>query len=83
VSLECRYLLSTSTYKVDFSGSTFYFLESNFLNHFYFLQSRILGKYLYFLESNKVVYFWQLVKKLCMLLGYVAVDSEVPTGIKL
>jgi len=55
VLLECRYLLSTS--QVDFFGSSFYFLESiKFLNY-YFLQSRILGRYLYFLQSNKVIYF--------------------------
>ena len=55
VLLECSYLLSTSTYLSRFSR--IYFIESiNFLNSFYILQSRILGKYLYFLQSNEVIY---------------------------
>ena len=52
-------LLSTSAYSNRFFGSTFNFLESRKFLNYYFLQSRILGKYLYFLQSNKVIYFWQ------------------------
>jgi len=63
VLLECRYLLSTSTYSSRFFGSTFYFLESRkFLNYFYFLQSKILGKYFYFLQSNSHLLLTTLIK---------------------
>jgi len=50
--------------------STFYFYlhkyifsylrprKLKFLNYFYFLQCRILGKYLYLLQSKNVINFW-------------------------
>jgi len=46
--------------RVDFFGTTFYFLEiRNFSHYFYFLKSRIFDMYFYFLERSKVIYFWQ------------------------
>jgi len=58
LELECRYLLFLLLL-IGLPYSSRFFGSKKIFNYFFLLQSRILGKYLYFLQSNKVIYFWQ------------------------